>query len=58
MIFGRIRAQLSARGTPIGNNDLLIASIAIAHNLTLVTHNTGEFIRVEGLEIEDWEVSR
>jgi len=52
---GRIRAQLASLGTPIGLNDLLIASIALTHNLTLVTHNTGEFIRVEGLEIEDWE---
>lgn len=46
----------------IGNNYceilvryLLIASIALANNLTLVTHNTGEFSRVEGLVIEDWE---
>lgn len=55
LIAGRIRAQLANEGRPIGNNDLLIASIAIANNLTLVTHNTGEFSRVEGLEIEDWE---
>ncbi len=55
LIAGRIRAQLANLGTPIGNNDLFIASIAIANNLTLVTHNTGEFIRVEGLSIEDWE---
>ena len=55
LIAGRIRAQLANNGTPIGNNDVLIASIAIANNLTLVTHNTGEFSRIEGLEIEDWE---
>lgn len=55
LIAGRIRAQLANDGTPIGNNDLLIASIAIANNLTLVTHNIGEFSRIEGLEIEDWE---
>lgn len=42
-------------GTPIGIHDLLIASIALANDLTLVTHNTGEFSRVEGLRIEDWE---
>jgi tRNA(fMet)-specific endonuclease VapC len=52
---GRIRAQLANLGTPIGLNDLLIASIALTHNLTLVTHNTGEFVRVKGLQIEDWE---
>ena len=55
LIAGSIRAQLAILGTPIGSNDLLIAAIAIAHNLTLVTHNTNEFNRVEGLQIEDWE---
>ncbi len=43
-------------GTPIGANDLLIASIAVANNLILVTHNTPEFERVPGLSVEDWEV--
>ncbi len=52
---GRIRAQLASNGTPIGYNDLLIAAIAVANDLTLVTHNTDEFVRVEGLQIEDWE---
>ena len=55
LIAGRIRAQLANLGTPIGIHDLLIASIALANDLTLVTHNTGEFSRVEGLRIEDWE---
>lgn len=55
LIAGRIRAQLAHQGTLIGSNDLLIASIALANDLTLVTHNTGEFNRVEGLLIEDWE---
>ncbi len=53
---GRIRAQLANAGTPIGYNDLLIASIALSHDLILVTHNTKEFVRVEGLKIEDWEI--
>ena len=57
LIAGRVRAQLANLGTPIGSNDLLIASIALANNLTLVTHNIGEFSRVEGLQIEDWEVT-
>ena len=55
LIAGRIRAQLAHLGTPIGFNDLLIASIALSHDLTLVTHNVGEFSRVEGLCVEDWE---
>ena len=53
--YGRIRADLTARGTPIGLNDLMIAAIALAHHLTLVTHNIREFGRVEGLHLEDWE---
>jgi len=53
--YGRIRAALEAQGRTIGPNDLLIASIAKARNLTLVTHNTDEFRRVPGLKIEDWE---
>ena len=52
---GRMRAELARAGRPIGPNDLLIAAIAVAHNLTLVTHNTGEFSRVAGLTLEDWE---
>jgi tRNA(fMet)-specific endonuclease VapC len=55
---GRIRAELATRGTPIGANDLLIAAIAIANDLTLVTHNTREFQRVPGLKWEDWEASQ
>ena len=54
-IFGTIRAQLEKKGTPIGAYDLQIAAIAIANNLTLVTHNTREFSRILELKIEDWE---
>lgn len=54
-IAGRIRAELAAMGTPIGPNDLQIAAIALANSLILVTHNVGEFRRVNGLQIEDWE---
>ncbi|NJP12350.1 MAG: type II toxin-antitoxin system VapC family toxin [Leptolyngbyaceae cyanobacterium RU_5_1] len=55
--FGVIRAQLETRGTPIGAYDLQIAAIALANNLILVTHNTREFERVDGLQVEDWEVA-
>lgn len=61
--FGVIRAQLETNGTPIGAYDLQIAAlaklsegIALANNLTLVTHNTREFGRVDGLQVEGWEV--
>lgn len=53
--YGLIRADLAAQGKPIGANDLMIAAIARAHDLVLVTHNTGEFNRVVGLRVEDWE---
>jgi tRNA(fMet)-specific endonuclease VapC len=49
-----IRADLEKKGTPIGAIDILIAGSAKAHNLTLVTHNTREFIRVKGLALADW----
>lgn len=54
-VSGRVRAQLAKKGKPIGPNDLLIASIALYRQQTLVTHNLGEFSRVEGLALEDWE---
>ena len=53
--YGEIRARLQRAGRLIGANDLLIAAIALANGLTLVTHNTAEFARIEGLAIEDWE---
>jgi tRNA(fMet)-specific endonuclease VapC len=54
-IAGQVRAQLDVAGTPIGSNDLLIAAIALSNDLTLVTHNTREFGRINGLKYEDWE---
>ena len=52
--YGLIRAELEVAGQPIGMNDLLIASHALALGLTLVTDNTSEFSRVRGLEVENW----
>ena len=49
-----IRARLERAGTPIGPLDTLIAGTAVAHGATLVTHNTKEFGRVEGLDLIDW----
>jgi tRNA(fMet)-specific endonuclease VapC len=56
-IYGDIRADLETKGTPIGAYDLQIAAIAMANNLILVTHNTREFSRIQGLMIEDWEAA-
>jgi tRNA(fMet)-specific endonuclease VapC len=49
-------AALEAAGTPIGPYDMQIAAIALVHNLIVVTHNVREFGRIEGLQIEDWEL--
>jgi len=52
--FGSLRAGLLDAGTPMPDMDLLIAATAIAHNLTLVTHNTQDFANVPGLTVQDW----
>jgi len=49
-----VKRHLMAKGTPIGNNDTAIAGHAIATGCVLVTNNTREFQRVEGLKLEDW----
>lgn len=52
--YGAVRSALEKAGNPIGANDLWIAAHALAQDLTLVTNNTGEFMRVKGLKMEDW----
>lgn len=52
--YGSIRAQLKKEGTPIGNNDLLIAAHARSINAVLVTNNVREFNRVPNLTVENW----
>ena len=54
VVAGRIRAELAQQGIPIGAYDLQIAAQALARGMTVVTHNTGEFQRVPGLQLEDW----
>jgi tRNA(fMet)-specific endonuclease VapC len=46
--------RFALRKHPIGERDLLIASIALSRQLTVVTNNTKEFQRVPGLQVEDW----
>ncbi len=52
--YGKIRAFLEKRGTPIGSLDTLIAAHAASSGLTVITNNTREFKRVPGLLVEDW----
>lgn len=53
---GNIRAFLVSEGTPIGPYDLMIAAQAVVRGMTVVTHNTKEFMRVPDLKLEDWVV--
>ena len=55
--YGEIRALLQLQGTPIGNNDLLIAAQVRSLGAVLVTNNTREFSRVPDLSMEDWLAS-
>ncbi len=55
--FGVLRAGLLDRGQPRMSTDLFIAATALAHGLTMVTHNTQHFQNVPDLAVEDWLVS-
>lgn len=52
--YGFVRYFLERKGTVIGAMDMLIAAHALAEGAILVTHNTREFRRIPGLEVEDW----
>ncbi len=54
--LGDIRNNLAKRGQLIGAYDMQIAAIARANQMTLVTANTREFMRVENLNYEDWSL--
>lgn len=53
-LFGMLKAQLEAKGQPVDDFDLVIASTALAHNLILVTNNIRHFQKIEGLKLENW----
>lgn len=52
--YGRVQAALESKGTPIGTLDTLIASHALALNLTLVSNNSKHFSKVRGLKLANW----
>ena len=52
--YGKIRADLARKGTPIGPLDTLISAQALALGVTLVTNNVREFKRIKELAIENW----
>ncbi len=53
-LYGSVRQELEASGTPIGSMDLLIGAHALSLGAVLVTHNTAHFSKVPGLVCEDW----
>lgn len=53
-ISAKIQADLRKKGTVIGHTDTLIAGIAIANNLQLITNNTAHFSRIKKLKIDNW----
>ena len=53
-VYGRVRAALEKKGTPIGPLDVMIGAHALVLGATLVTNNTREFSRIKGLTVVDW----
>ena len=51
--FGRLRGDSLRLGTPFSTVDVMIAAVAIVHDLTLITNNTGDFMAIPGLRIDD-----
>ncbi|MFH0753878.1 MAG: type II toxin-antitoxin system VapC family toxin [Candidatus Omnitrophota bacterium] len=55
-IYGELRMGLEKKGKLIGSNDLMIAATAISRRAILITHNTKEFSRIQGLKLQDWTI--
>ena len=53
--YAETRNQLRQNGMPIDHMDLFVASVAMYNNLTLVSHNTKHFARINGLKLVDWQ---
>jgi tRNA(fMet)-specific endonuclease VapC len=54
MLFGQVQSQMLRQGTIVNPVDLMIGATALAHNLTLVTHNTRHFQSIPNLRLADW----
>jgi tRNA(fMet)-specific endonuclease VapC len=54
--YARLRAQLEAKGTPVGNLDLMIAAHALAEDSVVITNNAREFHRIPGVAVEEWQL--
>jgi tRNA(fMet)-specific endonuclease VapC len=52
--YGLLRAQLRREGRPVGAHDMMIAAIALAADMTLVTRNEREFAVIAGLRVMTW----
>jgi len=52
--FGKERGTLLKQGISVSRMDMMIASVALVHNLTLVTHNTADYQNIPGLRLDDW----
>ena len=52
--FGKVKGGLKQQGISVPDVDLLIAAVALHHDLTLVTHNTADFRNIPNLRLEDW----
>ena len=52
--FGAVRGTLLRQGLSVNRVDLMIASVALTHDLTLVTHNTADFQHIPDLRLDDW----
>jgi len=52
--FGKERGTLLKQGISVSRMDMMIASVALLHNLTLVTHNTADYQNIPGLRLDDW----
>jgi tRNA(fMet)-specific endonuclease VapC len=53
-VYGRLRAELERGGERLPDADLMVASVALRHDMTLVSGNVRHFARIPGLKLENW----